>query len=318
MLAACAWVCVMAPVASAKETAKSAAKGRGGLAALAAGDVRPAGLEPTAEPEALALEVKAKRGDATAQAALADLLLQLSPTPPEQLRRAVYWHGQAARQGLAASARVLGDIFQGGIIPPPDMEQAAFWYERAARDGDVQAAFDLGLLLTRIGAPAYDPQAARVWLVRAAGAGVAAACYRLGLLYEQGIDGPPDLAAAQEWYRQGSEQGDPQARQALTRLTEGQGDLVFAHHPPPGMRGGPPGALEPPRQTADGAARLPPALIKDIQSALRRLGYYRGKGGGALDRRTTEAIRAYQKARGLPATGVANTVLLERLRADAG
>lgn len=59
------------------------------------------------------------------------------------------------------------------------------------------------------------------------------------------------------------------------------------------------------RQTTPQAGdwRITENEVKAVQSELARLGYYKSKVGGVLDRDTREAVRAYQKDNGLKATG---------------
>jgi len=45
-------------------------------------------------------------------------------------------------------------------------------------------------------------------------------------------------------------------------------------------------------------------LAKRVQSELARRGYYHGQIDGVIDADSREAIRAFQKAEGLPATGL--------------
>jgi peptidoglycan hydrolase-like protein with peptidoglycan-binding domain len=53
--------------------------------------------------------------------------------------------------------------------------------------------------------------------------------------------------------------------------------------------------------------------IKQAQEGLAKGGYYKGQPSGVYDRRTRNAIRAYQKANKLPVTGRLNNDLLTKL-----
>jgi hypothetical protein len=57
-------------------------------------------------------------------------------------------------------------------------------------------------------------------------------------------------------------------------------------------------------------------LVREIQSLLVRLGFYRGPADGALGDLTKEAIRRYETKRGLPVTGEPSRELLDRLKAE--
>ncbi len=56
------------------------------------------------------------------------------------------------------------------------------------------------------------------------------------------------------------------------------------------------------------------SLAAEVQSALRSRGYYRGPIDGDIGSGSRAAIRAYQRSRGLPATGRIDTALLRSLR----
>lgn len=322
-----------------------------GAAALAAGTQVPGLLPPSAGPELKAMEDRARQGDADSQMALADALTSQTPINVQDLRRAIYWYGQAAAKGDADAAWTLAELFRGDIGIPDDMEQAASWYRKAAELGHAEAAFDLGLLYTEGYGVERDTGEAARWFQQAADAGVARALYMLGTLYEQGVDGAPDLEAARAWYGQSAESGDPGAPQALRRLDAGGRNVEVAEGPPAGMLGGPPGSATIRRSTTSGT--LPPAAaddeddedgagpaqagkqvaslisgaaagaraipvdqagVREIQTRLIKLGLQKGKADGFLGKRTVAAIRAYQKSVGLPVDGKASQTLLRRLR----
>ena len=56
----------------------------------------------------------------------------------------------------------------------------------------------------------------------------------------------------------------------------------------------------------------------DAQAALTRLGYDVGASDGVIGARTRAALRAWQKAKGLPADGYLSLEVIQRLRAEAG
>lgn len=81
----------------------------------------------------------------------------------------------------------------------------------------------------------------------------------------------------------------------------------------------PPSAAAP--QAAPSAlapATVPPAAVdasvRDAQSHLRRLGYYRGPVDGIWGPETEEALRRFQRDRGLPADGTLGDRTLAALR----
>ena len=67
-------------------------------------------------------------------------------------------------------------------------------------------------------------------------------------------------------------------------------------------------------------ATAPTAIpqILEIEKLLAHLGFAPGPEDGVMDEATSEAIRAYQQAAGLPEDGIASPALLEELKAVAG
>ncbi len=91
-------------------------------------------------------------------------------------------------------------------------------------------------------------------------------------------------------------------------------------------------APAPARESSSGAAKKAPAKksasrarrsrgqaapttdrIREIQEALHRAGHYRGEPTGKWDASTTTAMRNFQQAQGLKATGKLDAVTLQRL-----
>jgi peptidoglycan hydrolase-like protein with peptidoglycan-binding domain len=56
------------------------------------------------------------------------------------------------------------------------------------------------------------------------------------------------------------------------------------------------------------------AGVQDIQEQLRERGFDAGPVDGLLGRRTCDAVRAYQKAAGMPVNGLLDPVLQNQLR----
>lgn len=68
---------------------------------------------------------------------------------------------------------------------------------------------------------------------------------------------------------------------------------------------------------ADGAPAVS-AQVQEIEQLLSDLSFIPGKIDGVIDDETTEAIRAFQQAAGLPEDGLPSPGLLEELKAVAG
>jgi peptidoglycan hydrolase-like protein with peptidoglycan-binding domain len=87
---------------------------------------------------------------------------------------------------------------------------------------------------------------------------------------------------------------------AMPMLAVGQGTSTT-----PGTSGGmgSGGSSSGSRMEQRGQQEMSPEQIRAAQKALKEAGFYQGNIDGIAGERTTEAIRDYQKARGLPVTG---------------
>lgn len=272
-----------------------------------------------------ALDARARAGELDAQIGLAEYFVSGTKPDPRDVKRALFWYEQAAGRGDADAAWALASLnrYRHELLEKSraDMEEAVRWYRHAADQGHAEAMYDLGLMYTEgSGVPRDTVQAAH-WFERAADAGIARALFMLGILYEQGVDGAPDLETAAGWYSQAAATGDATAEVALKRLAEGQGNVRIADLPleramaktaTAAARQAPP-AAEKQKQAAK-PVPVTQAGVKEIQQLLARLGYKPGKADGHLGKRTTAAIRAYQKAQKLSVDGRATQTLLEHLR----
>jgi hypothetical protein len=59
-----------------------------------------------------------------------------------------------------------------------------------------------------------------------------------------------------------------------------------------------------------------PVMVRQVQSWLHALHFNAGAADGRLGRRTAEAVRQYQKQRGLPVDGKITEALRDRLRSE--
>ena len=253
---------------------------------------------------------------------------------------AVKWFRRAAEQGQVNAQLDLADMYSNGHGVPQDEAEAARWYLRAAEQGDASAQFTLGSrYLDGRGVPQDDAKAAW-WFIRAAEQGNAPAQFNLGLIYHRGEGTVQDYTQAAKWYRYAAEQGLPYAQNNLGFMYEtGKGvaqDLIQAHKWYNLAAARFPASEQRRRDMAVAkrervASRLTlselakaqrlarewrpgtpaPAAdahdanigIKDLQHALRELGYEPGPIDGILGTKTKAAIRAFQIDRGLPVTG---------------
>ncbi|MFH1458060.1 MAG: peptidoglycan-binding domain-containing protein [Candidatus Omnitrophota bacterium] len=63
-----------------------------------------------------------------------------------------------------------------------------------------------------------------------------------------------------------------------------------------------------------GSSSEAPLSVRQIQAALKNAGYYKGAVDGQMGPKTREAIRAFQKARGLKADGIIGRKTSQELR----
>jgi TPR repeat protein len=138
-------------------------------------------------------ECAAEGGVADAQAWMADHLHQRSLAEPDQLdlpQRALYWYGQASRQGHVG-ALLAWHIWVDGASPGvPEKTDA--------------------------GSPS-DGRFFGLW-VAAAGQGHVRAQLQLASMYVAGLGCPVDVAAARRWLQRAADQGDSMAQGRLREL----------------------------------------------------------------------------------------------------
>lgn len=276
----------------------------------------PAGPSALAElPENIRLGFEmAKAGDAKAQHDVGLLYLAgryVDRDPKEAAR----WFEKSAVQGLAAAQFNLGVLYQRGEGVEQNPQLAFFWFQSAAEQNDPRAQHNLAAAYAEGRGVPRNYDKAIDWFTRAANTGLVQSQYSLGRAYETGSpEHRPDLAQAKIWYAKAAAQGDAAAAERLRALET----LATASKPidrldaEPGTS--PPGAAAPAPESARPVTR---ADIRAVQQLLRKLNFDPGPADGQTGRRTTEAIRLYQKFAGIEVDGRVTKDLLEELRAVA-
>ena len=207
---------------------------------------------------------------------------------PEDDRQAVFWYRKAAEQGFADAQNNLGGMYANGEGVPEDDRQAVFWFRKAAEQE------------------------------------VARAQYNLGAMYANGEGVPEDYVRAYAWFNLAAAQGDEDAerfraelRQWMTpaQIAEGQ---ALSRQLAARIESGSGGATASP-VPADPASPSDPSrdTVLWTQTHLTLLGYDPGPLNGLPGRRTTEAVRRFQRDFGLAATGRVSEELLALLMAVA-
>ncbi len=260
----------------------------------------------------------AAEGDARAQFEVAAIYTE-GRAVPEDLAAAAIWYERAAAQGFAPAQYRLGNLYENGRGVEKDLQQARLWYQRAAEAGNRMAMHNLAALYAggELGKQEFD--AAAQWFEQAAMRGMRDSQFNLGMLYARGLGVPQSLEDSYKWFALAAGRGDADAAKArddivrsldaetVTRLDhEVEGfvlapiDLV-ANFAPIGTWSD---KFDP------GEAITSIDVIKSVQAALNAIGYDVGTPDGLAGPRTTEAIRAFEKATGMSETGLVNPRLL--------
>ena len=193
-----------------------------------------------------------------------------------------------AEQGYALAQSYLGFMYANGEGVPEDDRQAAFWFRKAAEQGHASAQNDLGGMYAEGEGVAEDFIRAYAWVNLAAATGAKYAKENRQQIRE--LMTPAQIAKAQAL-----------SRTLAARIEGGQRDAALS--PPPDNPARPAG---PSRD-----------LVFEVQTYLARLGYDPGPLDGLPGRRTTEAVRRFQRDFGLAATGWISEELLALLVAVA-
>ena len=205
-------------------------------------------------------------------------------------------------------------MYRQGVGVPRDIDLAKLWLHAAARSGHADAQKYLGEVYAQddLGTPDYF-QAAR-WFREAAEQGVVDAQYNMGVLYEGGLGVPRDFEQAYYWFSLASRSGDQSADADIQRvvplLSQEQrsaiDERVAAFEPVEG------GIADAPADAGETLTRRD--QIRELQQLLVARGYDPGEPDGLIGARTREAIRDWQKDRGLPENGQVTMRVLEGLR----
>jgi TPR repeat protein len=242
---------------------------------------------------------------------------------PQDHAEALRWYRLAAEQGHANAQFNLGVMYHKGEGVPQDHAEALRWYRLAAEQGDADAQVRLGMMYHNGEGVPQDHAEALRWFRLAAEQGHAFAMALLGLMYEFGAGVRRDLVEAHKWYNlAAARMSDPEARELSVRNRE----RVAALLDPPQLaeaqrrarqwRPGP-STPAPPSPAAPSASGVDRATVREVQRLLARLGFDPGPADGIVGAQTRSAVRAFERSRGLPETGVVDARLLALLRAIA-
>ena len=247
-------------------------------------------------------------------------------------RRAAYWYRAAAGQGVTAAQFFLGVMYEDGRGVERDPVKSWMWFSLAAEQGDEDARFRRDRLGATFG---------REELAKAEGAlrGYREATSALGP-----EPSPPDAGAGPPTATEAAGQASPRSPPRLAEAVRGnprvyriQGALIDLGYDP-GEQDGAAGSrtrdalrqfeaehgfrrrgrldersLRRLRDALE-SGRPAAAVVREIQTRLRRHGHSVGAIDGRAGPRTAAAVEAFQRARGLPVDGRLSLDLLRLLR----
>jgi peptidoglycan hydrolase-like protein with peptidoglycan-binding domain len=172
-----------------------------------------------------------------------------------------------------------------------------------------------------------------IWLTWALLAGTASAQQAPSLMYSQPL-APAAVTRVQEQLREaGAYSGradgiwGPESQAALERFQQSRGLQVSGQlnqataatlglSPPDLLAAGPTAGPAPGTAAAVSTDALSPAAIRNIQSRLRSLNFYRDQVDGIWGAGTQSAVERFQQGRGLQATGQLNPATVAALGLD--
>ena len=155
------------------------------------------------------LESLAKK-DAQAQLALANRFFEIN-----DMKNAIRWYRQAAKNNVAEAQYKLAIILYRGIGVPQNKTSALSWFRKAAKQGMVLAQYNLGIMYSNGDGVTQDKEKAIEWLLKAAERGISLAQYHLGSIFYVGEVVHQNKEKAAHWYRQAAELGHPNAQYNL-------------------------------------------------------------------------------------------------------
>jgi TPR repeat protein len=119
----------------------------------------------------------------------------------QNLEKAAYWWGKAARQGNAEAEMNLYVAYRDGGGVPRDVMSAMYWLDKAAGDGDPRALWQLGSYYASGDHVEHNGQKAFALYLRAAKQGWVQDQIIVAGMLEDGEDVPQDYGQAANWYK---------------------------------------------------------------------------------------------------------------------
>lgn len=270
----------------------------------------------------LALRQAAASGDAAAQYEVAARYAEGRGVAPD-LTEAIAWYGRAADTGLAPAQYRLASLYEKGQGVARDTKTAAALYAKAASQGNAKAMHNLAVLNAEGGLGEPNYQVAARLFQQAADFGVRDSQFNLGILFARGLGVPRDLASSYKWFAIAANGGDGDSAKKRDDIAQvlSKEDLARARLAVETWQAKPldPAANDVAINPAWTAAPEHTATVDEsrtiarVQAMLTRMGFDVGAADGRLGKKTRDAITAFQKAHGQPATGEIDKTIIDAL-----
>ncbi|MBA5779157.1 SEL1-like repeat protein [Stappia sp. F7233] len=243
------------------------------------------------------------------------------------LAEAARYYQRAAESGLAPAQYRLGSLYEKGQGVAKDIAKARTWYELAAVQGNAKAIHNLAVLHAEGVDGEPDFIKAAEWFEQSAGYGVRDSQYNLGILYARGLGVGKDLVASYKWFALAARQGDNDAAKKRDEVANilSKEELAEARLAVDTWKDVPlapssnevvadPSWVAPADVVSKAALSLgPQEMVLTAQKLLARLGFDPGTADGQIGPKTRDAVIAFQKREGLPATGTIDQDLIKEL-----
>ncbi len=300
-------------------------------------DAPVAEAEPLARPVSVAIDAAvgpsklrqaAEGGDAGAQFIIASHYLN-GDTIPIDYSKAAYWYGKASAAGSAPAQYRLATLYERGKGVDKNLAAALSWYEHSGSLGNVKAMHNAAVLSAGNEAGTPDYTRAFKWFSLAASHGLKDSEFNLAVLIERGLGTKQDNTTALFWYMAAAAQDDPDAKTHVDSLSKSLSAASVEAVKAKFKSWVPEKVPEAANSVAANDAQWNPQAAQNSQAVssnsndeakalLDKLGYRVGAADGALDAKTSNAIKLFQIKQGLTVTGQVTADLLNLMQQKAG
>ncbi len=274
------------------------------------------------------LRQAAEGGDVGAQFIIASHYLN-GDTIPIDFAKAAYWYGKASASGLAPAQYRLATLYERGKGVDKNLAAALSWYERSGSLGNVKAMHNAAVLAAGNAAGTPDYTRAYKWFSLAASHGLKDSEFNLAVLIERGLGTKQDNTASLFWYMAAAAQDDTDAKAHVDSLSKSLSAATVEAVKAKFKAWVPEKAPEAANTVAANDAQWNPQAEQNSQiiprnvndqakALLDKLGYRVGVADGALDAKTSNAIKLFQIKQGLTVTGQVTPDLLNLMQQKAG